>query len=53
MYIITNLFLILLAVIFLRETFYSKTTKAKALNTMLLTLSVLSFIYTINSNWRL
>ena len=52
MYIITNLFLILLIATFSREILYSKTGKAKALNTTLLMFSVLSFIYTINSIWR-
>lgn len=50
MYVLTNVFIGALAIVSVRELFVSK--KGRKINTVIMVLSVMSFIYTINSSWR-
>ena len=52
MYIVTNIFLLILIFLFGREFAISKTLKGILINYTLLAFSVLCFVYTINSTWR-
>lgn len=52
MYIVTNVFLFILILLFGREFAISKTLKGAVINYTLLAFSVLCFVYTINSTWR-
>ena len=50
MYVIANVFVGALTIMSLRELMVAK--KGRKINTTIAILSILSFIYTINSSWR-